>query len=350
MSPALSKKEPNVFTKILLAAAASVLTAMLAVPLFAQPKNLQIYFIDVEGGQSTLFVSPSGETVLIDTGYPGNRDAARIVAAVKDAGAKQIDHLLITHFHQDHVGGVPALAAKIPIRNFYDHGQTVEHDPENGQKLWDDYEKVAKSAHHIVVTPGFKLPVKGLDWMIVTAAGKIIDHPLPGAGQPNPSCANFRPQEVDTSENAQSAGSIIQFGKMRIADLGDLTWNKEGELVCPVNKVGTVDLFVVSHHGLAVSNSPALLRALHPKVAIMDNGATKGGTVEAWTTIHNSPGLEDLWQLHFSEAGGKDHNSAADLIANPSASPDSASWIKVTAHPDGHFEVTNQRNGFTKEY
>lgn len=350
MSLAFRRGNRNVSTKFVLAIAAPVVAAMLAVPLFAQSKNLQIYFIDVEGGQSTLFVTPSGESVLVDTGSPGDRDAARIAAAAKDAGVKQIDHLLITHFHSDHVGGVPALAAKIPIRNFYDHGETVEHDPENGQKVWDDYEKIAKGGHHTVVAPGFKLPVKGLDWMIVTAAGKIIDHPLRGAGQPNPSCANFRPQEVDTSENAQSAGSIIQFGKLRIADLGDLTWNKEGELVCPVNKVGTVDLFVVSHHGLAISNSPALVHALHPRVAIMDNGATKGGTVEAWTTVHNSPGLQDLWQLHFSEAGGKDHNSATDMIANPAASPDSAFWIKVTAHSDGHFEVTNQRNGFTKKY
>lgn len=337
--------------KIVLAAAVSILA--LAAPLIAQSKDLRIYFIDVEGGQSTLFVSPSGESVLVDTGWPGDRDASRIVAAAKDAGVKQIDHLLITHFHVDHVGGVPDLAAKIPIRNFYDHGATVEHDPANGQKLWDAYEKVAGSpgtAHHTVVTPGFELPVKGLDWTIVTAAGKIINHPLPGAGQPNPDCANFKQEDVDTSENAQSDGSIIQFGKLRIADLGDLTWNKEGELVCPVNKVGRVDIFVVSHHGLAISNSPVLVHALHPRIAIMDNGATKGGTVQAWTTIHNSSGLEDLWQLHYSEAGGSEHNSAADLIANPNASPDSAFFIKVTAHPDGHFEVTNQRNGFTKKY
>ncbi len=332
--------------------AAASIVGILAAPLLAQSKNLLIYFIDVEGGQSTLFVSPSGESVLVDTGWPGDRDAARIVAAASDAGVKQIDHLLITHFHTDHVGGVPALTAKIPIRNFYDHGETVEHSPAsvNDQKLWDDYEKVARGAHHTIVTPGFKLPVKGLDWTIVSAAGKIIDHALPGAGQPNSSCADFKPEDVDKSENAQSAGSIIQFGKMRIADLGDLTWNKEAELVCPLNKVGKVDLFVVSHHGLAISNSPTLLHALQPRVAIMDNGATKGDTVEAWTRIHGSPGLEDLWQLHFSEAGGPDHNSTGDLIANPNASPDSAFWIKVTAHPDGHFEVSNQRNGFTNKY
>jgi competence protein ComEC len=335
--------------RIFLATAASVLALVLAAPIFAQSKALLIYFIDVEGGQSTLFVTPSGESVLVDTGWPGDRDASRIVAAAKDAGIKQIDYLLITHFHVDHVGGVPALAAKIPIRNFYDHGDTVEHDP-NGQKLWDDYENVASTGNHVVVKPGFNLPVKDLDWTIVTSAGKIVDHSLPGAGQPNKACADFKPEDPDPTENAQSNGSIIQFGRLRVADLGDLTWNKEGELVCPTNDVGHVDIFVVSHHGLAISNSPALLTALRPRAAITDNGAKKGGTIQAWTTVHDSAGLEDLWQLHYSEAGGPDHNSAAELIANPTASPDSAFWIKVIAHPDGHFEVTNQRNGFTKTY
>jgi beta-lactamase superfamily II metal-dependent hydrolase len=338
-----------VFEKLRFAAIASTLCVLFAAPLIGQTKDLAIYFIDVEGGQSTLFISPSGESVLVDTGWPGDRDASRIAAVAKEAGIKQIDHLLITHYHTDHVGGVPALIAKIPIRNFYDHADTVEHDAA-GQKLYDDYQKVLDKNHHVIVTPGYKLPVKSLDWTIVTAAGKIIDHPLPGAGERNASCTDFKPEAADPSENARSNGSIVQFGKLRIADLGDLTWNKEGELVCPVNKVGTVDIFVVSHHGLEISNSPALVHALHPRVAIMDNGATKGGTVQAWTTIHESPGLEDLWQLHFAEAGGAAHNSAADLIANPSATGDQAFYIKVTAHADGHFEVMNQRNGFSKKY
>jgi competence protein ComEC len=334
-----------------LAVIVSALIALAAAPLFGQVKDLAIYFIDVEGGQATLFVTPSGQSVLVDTGWPGDRDASRIAAVAKEAGVSQIDDLLITHYHIDHVGGAPTLASKIPIRNFFDHGQTVEHDAD-GQKLYDDYQKVAGSAgaHHTVVTPGFKLPVQGLDWTIVSAAGKMIPHSLPGAGQPNPSCASFKKEDVDITENARSAGSIITFGKLRIADLGDLTWNKEGDLVCPVNKLGTVDIFIVSHHGLDISNSPALVHALHPRVAIMDNGATKGGTVPAWTTIHASPGIEDLWQLHYSEVGGHAHNSAADVIANPTASPDSAFYLKVTAHADGHFEVTNQRNGFTKKY
>jgi beta-lactamase superfamily II metal-dependent hydrolase len=335
-----------------LIAVASITSILFATPLFAQSKPLVIYFVDVEGGQSTLFITPSGQSVLVDTGWPGDRDATRIAEIAKEAGLTRIDDLLITHYHTDHVGGVPTLAAKIPIGHFFDHGETVEHDAA-GQKLYDDYQKVAGpsgSAKHTIVTPGFKLPVKDLNWTIVTAAGNVIDHPLPGAGQPNPSCANFKNKDVDSTENARSSGSIIEFGKLRIADFGDLTWNKEGELVCPVNKVGTVDIFVVSHHGLDISNSAALVHALHPRVAIMDNGATKGGTVPAWTTIHDSPGLEDLWQLHFAEASGPEHNSTADVIANTTTSPDSAYYLKVTAHADGHFEVTNQRNGFTKKY
>lgn len=335
--------------RIYAAVAAMLVASIGGLAVSAQTKDLIVYFIDVEGGQSTLFIAPSGQSVLVDTGSPGNRDGGRIAAIAKQAGLKQIDDLLITHYHGDHVGGVPTLAAQMPIRNFFDHGDTVEHDAE-GQKYYDDYQKVVSGGHHFLVSPGYKLPVKGLDWTIVTSAGKIIDHPLPGAGQPNPDCADFQKEDVDETENAQSNGSIIQFGKLRIADLGDLTWNKEGELMCPANKIGTVDIFVVSHHGLEISNSPTLVHALHPRVAIMDNGAKKGGTAKAWTTVHTSPGIEDFWQLHVTPAAGDDHKSPDDLIANLTDSPDSAYAIKVTAHADGHFEVTNMRNNFTKKY
>lgn len=338
-------------SKKYLAAAALILTALSSMRAFGQAKNLVIYFIDVEGGQATLFIAPSGQSVLVDTGWPGDRDASRIAAVAKSAGLKQIDDLLITHYHVDHVGGVPTLAMKIPIRNFFDHGDTVEHDAD-GQKLYDDYQKTAAQGHHVVVTPGFKLPVAGLDWTIVSAAGKVIDHPLPSAGGPNPACGDYKPQDVDTTENARSAGSIIVYGRLRIADLGDLTWNKEGELVCPINKLGAVDIFVVSHHGFNLSNSPALIAALQPRVAIMDNGATKGGESRAWNTIRQQEGLEDMWQLHFAVAGGQENNVAANFIANPNPAmtPDDAYYLKLTASSDGHFEVTNQRNSFTKKY
>jgi beta-lactamase superfamily II metal-dependent hydrolase len=319
--------------------------------LTAASNDLTAYFIDVEGGQSTLFVTPAGQSILIDAGFPGfnDRDANRIAAAAKDAGVKQIDYLIITHYHGDHVGGVPALAARLPIRNFIDHGETVEHT-EAAQKLYDDYEKIAAKGNHMVVKPGDKLPVTGLDWTIVTAAGNVLEKPLPGAGKPNPFCADFKPKDVDATENARSTGSLIVFGRFRMVDLGDLTWNKEQDLMCPNNKIGQVDLYVVSHHGMNISGSAALVHALHAKAAIMDNGEKKGGTVEAWDTIHASPGLQDIWQSHFSAAGGPEHNTDEKMIANMTSDPDAGNYLKMTAQKDGHFEITNPRTGYSKKY
>ena len=329
-----------------LLAMASVFT-----PLSAASKDLTAWFIDVEGGQATLFLTPDGESVLVDTGWLGfkDRDADRIAAAAKAAGIKQIDYLLITHFHLDHVGGVPALAARLPIKNFVDHGETVEHDA-NGQKLFDAYQKEVAKGKHIVVKPGDKLPIKGIDWTIVTAAGKTIDKPLKGAGKKNPACADFKKRDITDDENGQSTGSFIQFGKFTALDLGDLLWNKEADLMCPVTKVPEVDVYIVSHHGMNMSGSAALVHALHPKVAIMDNGARKGGTAEAWDMVHSSPGIQDVWQSHFAVEGGPKHNSPENVIANMQETPDSGFSLKLVAHEDGHFEVTNLRNGFSKKY
>jgi len=317
----------------------------------ATSNDLTVYFIDVEGGQATLFVTPSGESVLVDTGWAGfnGRDADRIAKIASEAGVKQIDYLLITHFHLDHVGGVPALAAKLSIKNFVDHGETIEHDP-NGQKLYDAYDAVRAKGHHIVVKPGDKLPIKDLDWTIVSAGGKVIGKPLKGAGKPNPECAGFKKRDVADDENGQSTGSYIEFGKFKTVDLGDLLWNKEEGLMCPVTKVPDVDVYIVSHHGMDMSGSPSLVKGLHAKVAIMDNGARKGGTAEAWDTAHGAPGIGDIWQLHFAVAGGAAHNSPENLIANPEENPDNAFYLKLVAHKDGHFEVTNARNSYTKKY
>jgi competence protein ComEC len=335
----------------ILAVTRVVIPLFLVACLSAATNDLTAYFIDVEGGQSTLFVTPSGQSVLIDTGFPGfnGRDADRIAATAKEAGVKQIDYLLITHYHADHVGGVPAIAARLPIRNFVDHGETVEHTPA-GQKLYDDYLKEVAKGNHIVVKPGDKLPIQGLDWTIVSAAGKVLEKPLAGAGKPNSFCDSFKPKDPDPTENAQSTGSRIVYGKFRAADLGDLTWNKEHDLMCPNNQIGEVDVYVVSHHGQDISGSAALVHALHPKVAIMDNGEKKGGTVEAWDTIHASPGIMDIWQVHFSAAGGQQHNTAEKMIANMTSDGDAGNYLKLTAHADGHFEVANPRTGYTKKY
>jgi len=314
-------------------------------------KTLDIYFVDVEGGQATLVVSPSKQALLVDTGWPGfnMRDANRIAAAAKRAGVKQIDYLVVTHYHTDHVGGAPQLVGKLPVRTFVDHGESVEHG-ENEDRLYNRYVKARESGQHLQVKPGDKIPMKGLDVTVLTSAGQGIAGPLPGAGQPNPACATTKPLENDPSENAQSVGILIQFGSFRMIDLGDLTWNKENELVCPVNKIGTVDLYLTTHHGMNISNSPAIVQALHPRVAVMNNGARKGGSPEAWQVVHDSPGLQDIWQVHYAMDGGKDHNSPEAMIANIYDKDDEANWLKVSAGADGEITVYNSRNKFEKTY
>ena len=315
-------------------------------------QTLHIYAIDVEGGKATLYVSPSGESMLVDTGYAGNdnRDADRIVAAAKAAGVKRIDYLVITHYHGDHAGGVPQLAAKMPIGRMFDHGDNFETTNQKTQAVFQTYAAVREKYPHQVVKPGDVIPIKGLKVDVVAAAGNSIPKPLPGAGQANPLCASYEALPPDPGENARSIGMIIALGNLRISDLGDLFWDKEYELACPVNKLGTVDIYMTTHHGTATSGSPQMVHALHPKVAIMNNGADKGGSVKAWTTIENSPGLEDLWQLHYSNEGGKEHNVAEKFIANPSAENDGGYSIEVTARGDGSFTVRNNRNQFEKAY
>ena len=318
--------------------------------LLAASNKLEIYWIDAEGGAATLIVAPSGESMLVDSGWPGqnHRDANRIAAAAKAAGVKKIDYLVITHFHTDHVGGVAQLVEKLPVLNFVDHGSSVEtgRDPDI---LFRQYSSYRDKAKHQQVKPGDKIPVKGLDVEVVSAGGETLARPLAGGGKPNPDCAGFQKAAEDSSENAQSVGVRVTFGGLRILDLGDLTWNKEFGLVCPENKIGPVDVYIVSHHGSAASGSPQLLHAISPRVAIMNNGARKGGDVAAWQIIHDTPGLEDFWQLHFAVAGGKAHNSSDTLIANVDEICE-GKWIKLTVKPDGSFTVENTRNKFSKSY
>ena len=341
------------------------ITALIGVALFccitgaqAQPPqpsqdSLRIYFVDVEGGQATLFVTPAGQSLLIDTGWNGNngRDADRIVAAAKKAGISKIDYVLITHFHEDHVGGAPQLAERIPIGTFIDHGENRESTDAPTVQNWQAYQKLLATGKYKRMTakPGDTLPIKGIAATVLSADGAVIDHPLPGAGEENPGCKNAEAVTPDTTENRRSLGTLITFGKLRILDLGDLTKDKEMELVCPSNRIGHVDIYVVSHHGWYQSNSPVFLNAIAPRVAIMDNGAKKGGTPSAWDIIKKSPRLEDLWQLHFSDEGGAAHNVAAEFIANPQG-PDAGNDLELTAWPDGHFEVFNSRTQKTKPY
>jgi len=316
----------------------------------AARKSLEIYFIDVEGGQSTLFVAPSGESMLVDTGWAGfnNRDADRIAAAAKAAGVKKIDYLVITHYHADHAGGVPQLAAKLPIVNFVDHGPTVESG-KGADVLWNAYTSYRDKGKHIEVKPGDTVPVKGLDVKVVAAAGNVIAQALPGAGAPNPACEGFKPRAEDKSENARSVGMLITYGNFKIVDLGDLTWNKEFELACPNNKIGTVDVYLTTHHGMNLSGPEAIVRALHPEVAIMNNGARKGGTAEAWQTIRKSPGLTDIWQIHYAVEGGKENNAPDTFIANTDEQCE-GKWLRLSAQSNGTFIVYNSRNKYEKTY
>jgi beta-lactamase superfamily II metal-dependent hydrolase len=341
-------------------------------------KTLDIYVVDVEGGNATLFVAPSGQSVLIDTGNGGAaaaRDADRIMAAVHDAGVAQIDHLITTHWHGDHFGGMAEFASRIPVRQYIDHGPNVQPAAAADEFLQKVYPALYAKSTHTVAKPGDTVAVAGLDWRIVSAAGAVLRSPLPGAGAANPVCASYKPQDPDPTENAQSVGSIITFGRFRVAHLGDLTWNKEFDLMCPANRVGTVDLFIVSHHGQPISNSPVLVHALRPRVAIMNNGTRKGGQPDAMKVIYSAPRLEDLWQIHFSLLSGQEYTTPGLFIANTVDQPEAAMpvaampppqpgpntppppahngpahWIKVSARSDGSFTVTNARNGFSKTY
>ena len=316
----------------------------------AESKSLQIFFIDVEGGQATLIVTPSGQSLLIDTGWPGakGRDASRIVAAAKEAGVDRIDYVVITHFHRDHVGGVTQLASQIKIGTFVDHGPNME-DAAAPREDFAAYEMVAANSKRLTVRPDDQIPMKNITVQVLTAAGEHITAPLPGAGQPNPLCASEPEAAVDSTENARSLGVLITFGKFRFLDLGDLTKRKERDLVCPNNLIGKVDLYLTTHHGLNQSNAKVIVDAVRPRVSIMNNGAHKGGSPDAWETIHNSPGIQDLWQLHYAMDSDKDHNVPEMFVANLDENCE-GKYIKVTAEKNGTFTVLNSRNNYKKTY
>ena len=310
--------------------------------------RLLIYSIDVEGGQSTLLVSPTGSSLLIDTGWPDQKSTDRILAAMQDAGISKLDRVLITHFHVDHVGGVPDLVKRVEVGEFLDHGENRE-DSDITRHDYAAYLKAIQGKPRRIVHPGDTIDVPGLRIVVLTADGNVIKA-VPGIKPaPNPYCAAEPKWTLDASENPRSAGILVAFGRFRFLDLGDLTKPKEVELVCPDNPIGHVDLYLTTHHGLDQSNSRAIVDAIHPRVAIMNNGAHKGGSPEAWQTVHSSPGLEDLWQLHTAEDSDAAHNGPEALIANPKGDGDGGNF-KVVALADGSFSLTNSRTGQTKEY
>ncbi len=369
--------------------AAALLTTALTVPALAADGTLKIVSVDVEGGGGTLFVTPEGKSLLIDTGWPGGygllaspdgakNSADRIVAAAKKLGLSKIDYVITTHYHMDHVGGMTELVAKMPVDTFIDHGPNVEHLPP-GQKedpqlpggapdiLYPKYLAVIKGHKHIVATPGQVIPIGSMTATIVSSDGKTLSKPLPGAGAPNPACNTAQAKsakDVGGEENRRSVASVLRFGKVSIALFGDLSWDKERELSCPIGKLGHVNLLIVTQHGSNISSNPANIADMRPDIALMGMGGKKGGDADPIKVIKASPGLMGFWQTHESFAHPEwsgDKQMIANL--NPPAAvvaahakelftvpPDRGHAIHAEITRDGKITMTNDRNGYSKTY
>ncbi len=323
----------------------------------AQPRNLDIYWVDVEGGAATLIVAPSGESLLVDAGFEvGDRDAKRVFAAAQQAGLKKIDYFILSHFHADHAGGLVALAKMIPIGKCFDRGDFIE--PAN-QRWRDGYLSVCANKRTIVKV-GEKIPLKGVGVDIVASNGQLVAKPING-GRPNPLCATAENKPKDVPENQLMVGALFTYGKFTFLDLADLDWEMEMELACPVNKLGEVTIYQTGRHGaLDGAGAPGFLYAIKPQVVIVNNGPRKGmggpspGQQKAasvhYERIARTPGIEGIWQGHLS-LFDKEHNTPEEMIANLEDTADcKGHWIKASVARDGTFTVTNSRNSFTKSY
>ena len=337
---------------------ATVFVALFALTASAS-RSFDIFFIDVEGGQATLMVTPAGESMLIDAGYgprgtraglpavPAGRDAGRILEATREAGIDRIDYLLVTHFHPDHVGGVPEVAANIPIGTFIDYGM-----PLGSARMtaggFRNYEPVRRTGRHIVARVGDRLPLKGIEVDIVSADGALLSKSI-GDGETNSACVDLEDHPEDGTENYRSVGAMFRYGAFRFLDLGDLSGNTLTGLACPINLLGRVSVYLIAHHGDYDSNVPALYAALRPRVAIMNNGVTRGGSPDAFRTLHAQTAIEDVWQLHLSQNEGEE-NFPEHLIANIDDGTMTSYSIRLTAFEDGSFRIVNARNGFSRTY
>lgn len=334
-----------------------ILPLVLAVSSFAKPpagKALEIYYVDVEGGAATLIVTPAGESILVDTGWPGfeGRDAKRIQAAMQQAGITQIDHLIITHYHVDHFGGVPELAKLVPIKNHYNHGDLPQPPENNSQpKQYADYVTAANNKT-ITVKPGDTIKLrqaKGtppVTLRFLAARGET----LPGkTKEANPACAEAKQLAADPSDNARSVAFKLSYGTFDFFDAGDLTWNIESKLVCPANVVGKVDLYQVTHHGMDISNNPVLLKSVAPTVAIMNNGTRKGGSANTVKWLRELPSLQALYQVHRNITTSDEQNTPPEFIANLDDKTSEMIWVSVDAKQKT-FTVTNGRTKASKSY
>jgi len=330
-----------------------LLALWLSAGLAAASGNLQIYWIDAEGGAATLIVSPGGGSMLVDTANrtADDRDAKRIFAATQKAGLQKIDILLTTHFHSDHIGGMAALVKMIPIGMYLDHGESVEIARPQVAAAYKAYVEQSEGKRRIVKA-GDRIPLEGVDVQVIMSAGEGITKPLPGAGAPNAACADFQPHGTEPDpDNDQSVGILLQYGRFRFIDMGDLTWNYEQKLVCPNNLIGKVDLFQTTHHGLDRSNSPQFVWAIQPRVAVMNNGPHKGGPPSVFEVLRKSPGLEDIWQGHLALGTPKEVNTDEKMIANlePTAQCH-GNLLMVSVDSSGQYTMTNLRNGYSKTY
>jgi beta-lactamase superfamily II metal-dependent hydrolase len=332
-----------------------LICAITAPVMLAASGDLTIYWVDVEGGGATLVVTPAGESLLIDTGNPApdDRDAKRIYdIATKQAGLHKIDYLLTTHYHVDHVGGLPALAKLIPIGRFFDHGDSIETQTKNGGPLYDSYKAISAGKRQ-VLKPGDHIPLKGVEVVTVASNGEVLSKPLKGAGQPNPLCAGAEQKEEDKTENNRSVGVVLSYGRFKFLDMGDLTWSKEMALACPDNMIGTVTLFQATHHGFFRdwSGAPAFVFAIKPQVVVVNNGEKKGLEPSAFERISKIPGLEAIWQEHLAVRSDEAHNTNEQRIANTAVTgSNEGHWLKAVVSRDGKFTITNSRNGYHESY
>jgi competence protein ComEC len=322
--------------------------------------SLDFYFIDTEGGQATLVVTPAGQSLLIDAGFAGldsnnpgketGRDAARIAAAAKLAGVTRIDVFMPTHFHGDHVGGVEQLGARLPIDLFVDDGPAVQESVPLKQRVGEYSEIYAAQfakGRHLVVKAGDKVALEGLDVTVVAANGRLMDGGV--MGDVNPSCEGIPMRPPGNAEDTESIAVVIRFDRFRYANFGDLPWNMEIGLLCEQNKLGRVDVYQAAGHGR--EPTPAL-RALAPRIAIAANGARKGAGPSALQAFRSIPGFEDLWLLHFNVPGGSGGNPPAAFIANleEPGGGDQGAYLKLSALEDGSFSVYNSRTQTTTAY
>ena len=318
-------------------------------------KTLRIFFVDVEGGAATLIVTPLGESVLVDSGWPGERDARRIEAVAKEvAGLDQIDHYITTHWHRDHFGGISELVKLMPVKRFYGHGIPNQLPRDIPADLIEAYRRVGGN-YEIILKPGDQIALRSapkgpkLRLRILAANGTVIGERA-GAEQIRGCTREHSPMPIDQSDNANSIGFVLEFGRFRFFDGGDLTWNVEHKLVCPVNLPGKVSVFQVNHHGLDNSNNPVLVGALSPQVAVINNGAKKGGQTRTFTTLKEAPSIEAIFQLHRNVQTGPEENASPELIANESETCEGR-FIKVTVESDGRsYTVSNPARGVSRSF